>query len=906
VTLPTDPHEPLRDDVSMLGGMLGDTVRASEGHAVFEIVERVRRLAKQARSGGAHEVDSLEQELRELPLETAVPVARAFSHFLTLANIAEQHHRIRRRRDYLRDPASPPQPGSFDDVFARLLDAGVSPATLADTVTGLRIELVLTAHPTAITRRTLAQKHLQIADALARQDRLDLTVPERDEILEALRREIVAMWGTDDVRPRRPTPMEEVRTGLYIFEQAVWDALPRSLRALDAALRRATGRSLPLDAAPIVFGSWIGGDRDGNPAVTPEVTRDACRTARAIADTLYLREIEALWMELSIVNATPELRERAGDAREPYRAVLRGLADRLRAAGHGDLRETLELCHRSLVATGQSALADGRLTDVLRRLAAFGRSLVRLDVRQHAERHAAAIDAIARHAGAGSYLDMSEEDRTAFLVRAMDERRPVPADLDVDDDVRAVFDTFNALAEIPADSLGAYVVSMTKAPSDVLAVEYLQQAYGTSLRVVPLFEEVATLEHAGETVRAILTAMAGPTTSAKATVVEKTRPAGETIEVMIGYSDSAKDGGRLTANWQLYKAQESVVAACRDAGVQLTLFHGRGGSIGRGGGPTRLAIQSQPPGSVDGRLRVTVQGEMIEAQLGLRDIAVRTLEVYITSVVESTLDQPSPVPAEWRATMDRLAETAHATYRGVVYGDPRFIEYFRAATPERELGHVPIGSRPAHRGGDERTSAASEPRERRGVGVPASEREGGSGGAKSPGVKIESLRAIPWVFAWTQTRLLLPSWLGVGEALEEAIGRGELPRLRGMVRGWPFLGSTLRLIEMALAEADPAIAAEYDRQLVPEELRRIGVDLRGRLWRARGAVLQVLGAESLLADNPVLRRSIEVRNPYVDPINIVQIALLSRLRADETVEPALWQAFLITVNGIAAGMRNVG
>jgi phosphoenolpyruvate carboxylase len=409
---------------------------------------------------------------------------------------------------------------------------------------------------------------------------------------------------------------------------------------------------------------------------------------------------------------------------------------------------------------------------------------------------------------------------------------------------------------------------MTKAASDILAVEYLQQAHGSALRVVPLFEEVATLERAGDTMREV---MASRTPAG----VGGTFRSADPVEVMIGYSDSAKDGGRLTANWQLYKAQESVVAACRDAGATLTIFHGRGGSIGRGGGPTHLAIRSQPPGSVDGRLRVTVQGEMIEAQMGLPDIAVRSFEVYATSVLEATLRPGVPASADCRAAMDRLAATAHRVYRGIVYEQPRFLDYFHAATPEHELGLMPIGSRPPRRGG-----------------------AGGTG--------IESLRAIPWVFSWTQTRLLLPSWLGVCEALEEAIARGELAHLREMIRDWPFFEATLRLIEMALAEADPAIAASYDRELVPDELQDVGVDLRGRLDRARRGVLQVLDARTLLDDDPVLRRSIDVRNPYVDPINLVQIALLARLRGDETVDPSLWQAFLVTVNGIAAGMRNVG
>jgi len=465
------------------------------------------------------------------------------------------------------------------------------------------------------------------------------------------------------------------------------------------------------------------------------------------------------------------------------------------------------------------------------------------------------MDAIAQASGAGSYLAWPEAQRQEFLARAMQERRPIPERLGTDADVRDILETFAMLKRLPPETLGAYVVSMTQAPSDIMAVEYLQQAHGSELRVVPLFEEVATLEHAGETVRAMYAAGL------------------RTPEIMLGYSDSAKDGGRLAANWQLYKAQESVVGAAHDAGVPLTLFHGRGGSIGRGGGPTHLAMQSQPPGSVNGRLRVTVQGEMIQSQFGLADVALRTLEVYATSVLEATLTPPAPARPEWRTAMDRLAATAHGVYRQVVYDDPDFIAYFRSATPEREVGLVPIGSRPARRGGD--------------------------GG-------VESLRAIPWVFAWTQTRLILPSWLGAGEALSDAFARGERDAIRAMARGWPFFAATLRLIEMAIAEADPVIAEAYDRELVGVALRKKGEDLRARLAVARRTVLDALDLPSLLADNPVLRRSIDVRNPYVDPINIVQIALLKRLRDGSLVTPELWQAFMTTVNGIAAGMRNVG
>jgi phosphoenolpyruvate carboxylase len=887
----------------MLGEILGDTLRLREGQSLFDTVERVRALSKKARAGTA-QLDALAAVLRDLPVDAALPVARAFSHFLTLANIAEQHHRVRRRRDYQRNPSAGPQPASSEETFPRLIAGGVTPEALYDTVTNLQIELVLTAHPTEITRRTLIHKHLQIADALMRLDRPDLTVPERAETIDELRREIAGAWETEEIRPRRPDPLDEVTSGLLIFEQTVWDALPRYLRSLDAALRRATGKPLPLDAAPIRFGSWIGGDRDGNPYVTPEVTRLACFSARWRAADLYLREVDALRLDLSMTDAIPELRSRAGDAREPYRAVLRDVRARLLAtrelagrdlaehartrASNGraptpqagavvdpsarhraytsidELPEAIALCYRSLVETGQQVIADGRLADLLRRIAAFGLTLVRLDIRQHAARHVATLDAITRQLGIGSYAKWPEEKRCAFLVEGL--RQPAGGGLpdlpSAPSEVVEVLDTYREIAAIHPESLGAYVVSMAEAPSDVLVVSYLQRLAGCSLRVVPLFEEMDALRGAAETMNTLFA------------IPEYRSGIADRQEVMVGYSDSAKDGGRLAANWALYTAQESLVKAARESGVQLTLFHGRGGSVSRGGGPTYLAIQSQPPGSIDGRLRVTEQGEMIQAQFGLPDIAVRTLELYTTATLDATLAPAASPPDSWRRAMDGLAATAQRVYREVVYEEPRFVPYFRAATPEVELGAMPIGSRPARRNN--------------------------SGG-------VETLRAIPWVFAWTQTRLLLPTWLGTGEALAEAFAGGGRDVLRELYRDWPFFRSTIDLIAMVLAKADARIAGEYDRQLVPDDLASLGADLRRRLGETIDAVREVTGRPELLADNAVLRRSINVRNPYVDPINLVQIELLRRLRRDGAkASQDVWSAFMITVNGIAAGMRNTG
>lgn len=886
-TLPS-PHAPLQADVRLLGELLGATLREQEGIPLYETVERVRVLAKDARAGVASR-DALARTLRGLSVSDSLTVARAFAHFLGLANIAEQHHRIRRRRDYQRTPDAPPQRGSLDESFPRLLAAGVSPAALREAVASMRVELVLTAHPTEVVRRTVRQTQRRIADLLGERDRPDLTPDEREELTRALAAEVTTLWLTNEVRREAPTPFEEVTWGLVSFEQTIWDALPRTLRALDRGLREATGEGLPLDAVPIRFGSWIGGDRDGNPNVTPLVTEQAVMLARWMATDLYRREIEALRSELSMHRANAEVRKAVGDAPEPYRALLKPVVarllrmrDRMTAMLHaGDrymadpaeyadadaLAEPLLACHRSLHETGAGRVADGRLLDILRRLPSLGLSLARLDLRQEAGRHADALDAIVRAAGLESYTERSEEARQAFLEgelagRTSVVRAAIASGGSFGAEVDDVLDTVRTAASLPRDALGAYVISMAGAPSDVLAVQLLQEAAGVSppLRVVPLFETVDDLQHAAGVVDALL---ALPWYRSRV---------GEAIEVMIGYSDSAKDGGRLAAAWELHAAQERLVDVAARHGVHLTLFHGRGGSVGRGGGPTHLAIQSQPPGSINGTIRVTEQGEMIDAKFGLPAIADRTLEVYATATLEATLLDAPPVPAAWRTRMQALADASRAHFRRTVYETPEFIAYFRTATPEPELGRLRTGSRPARR------------------------REGGG---------VQSLRAIPWVFAWTQTRLLLASWLGVGDALEEALAEGHGAELAAMYRDWPFFRSTLELVEMVVAKASPEIAALYDAALVPPQLQPIGIALRDRLARTERALLAVTGHAHLLEGNPVLRRSIAVRNPYVDPINLVQVEVLHALR-EPGADPALVEAFLRTVNGVAAGMRNTG
>lgn len=886
--LDEDRHKPLRDDVRALGEILGDTLRQRGGARLLDTVERVRALAKGARTRDDSSFQELAALLSSLTVDEARPVARAFSHFLGLANIAEQHHRLRRRRQYGLRRDAPAQPGSLESVCSELHASGVTPEELHHAFESLEIELVLTAHPTEAARRTVLQKHRRVATLLAARDRPDRTADERESIEAQLRRVVLELWETDEIRHRRPTPSDEARWGLAVAEQTLWDGLPRFLRELDRCLVRHAGRPLPFEAAPIRFASWMGGDRDGNPNVTPAVTEHVILLSRWMAANLFHREIEKLRGELSIGTASDELRERVGGAREPYRELLRRLRDRLAATRRSiedrldiadrsapapeadlvvdpdDLLEPLRLVRRSLEESGCGALARGSLLDITRRAAAFGPALLRLDLRQEAGRHAAALDAVTRSLGLGSYRLWDEEERVRFLAERLAAGEPlIPRDGTFEDDaIRDTLETFRMAARQPRSSLGAYVISMARVASDVLAVRLLQRDAGIDppMRVVPLFETKSDLERAGRVLDALLS------------VETYRRSIGDRQEVMIGYSDSAKDVGRLASAWALYRAQERVVEVCRRHGVRPTLFHGRGGTVGRGGGPTWLAIRSQPQGSIDGRLRVTEQGEMIEAKFGLPGLVLRTLELYATGVVSATL-RPEPEPrSEWLEAMDRMAAASRRAYRRLVRGGESFLDYFHAATLIDELGHLRIGSRPAHR---------------------------------QPGRSLESLRAIPWVFAWTQTRLMTPAWLGLGEGLEREDERA----LKAMYRDWSFFRSTIDLIDMALAKSEPRIAAEYDARLVQEALRSVGNDLRRRRDRTATAVRALTGQKRLLGGNPVLRRSIDVRNPYVDPINLIQIEILRRLRARgcrSSEEDRLRETLLVTINGIAAGMRNTG
>lgn len=871
----------LRENVHLLGELLGNTIREQHGDLFFDKIEKIRKGAKAARRGSAEGAQQLAETLDGLADDELLPMTRAFNQFLNLANIAEQYHSVRRRQSG--EPA-PFEAGVLSDLLTRLLSEGMHGDNLARQVGRLDIELVLTAHPTEVSRRTLIQKYDAIAAQLAARDHTDLSAAELAQIELNLQRLIAEAWHTEEIRRSRPTPVEEAKWGFAVIENSLWQALPNVLRRTDQALHRTTGLRLPLDVAPIRFASWMGGDRDGNPNVTAAVTREALLLARGVAAELFLRDVEGLITTLSMQTASDELRQHTGDAAEPYRTLLKGLRDRLVATrdwaasardsdqppsravlqDNRELRQPLELCYQSLHACGMGVIADGPLLDTLRRVSAFGLFLVRLDIRQDSARHVSAMAEITDYLGLGHYDQWDEQQRLDFLQHELNNRRPLlPPHFQPSAETAEVLATCRVAAQSPAGSLGSYVISMARGASDVLAVQLLLKEAGLQrpMRVVPLFETLDDLNNAGPAIDRLL-ALPG----------YRRRLQGPQ-EVMIGYSDSAKDAGTTAAAWAQYRAQENLVEICRAHDVELLLFHGRGGTVGRGGGPAHAAILSQPPGSVVGRFRTTEQGEMIRFKFGLPDIAEQNLNLYLAAVLQATLlPPPMPDPA-WRSLMDELAADGVAAYRSVVREHPQFVEYFRQATPEQELGRLPLGSRPSKR------------------------RAGG----------VESLRAIPWIFAWTQTRLMLPAWLGWEQALHAALQRGEGARLAEMRAQWPFFSTRIDMLEMVLAKADADLARRYDERLVTAELQPLGADLRDRLSQAVAAVLNLTGQTELLAHSPVSQESFSLRNTYLDPLHLMQVELLARSRQQQNpLDSPLEQALLVSVAGIAAGLRNTG
>ncbi|WP_445611344.1 phosphoenolpyruvate carboxylase [Hafnia alvei] len=876
-----EQYSAMRSNVSMLGKLLGDTIKEALGENILDRVETIRKLSKSSRAGNDASRQELLTTLQNLSNDELLPVARAFSQFLSLTNTAEQYHSISPHGEAASNPEVMAQ------LFTRLKNNNLSDEQIKKAVDDLSIELVLTAHPTEITRRTLIHKLVEVNNCLSQLDHSDLADYERNQIMRRLRQLVAQSWHTDEIRKNRPSPIDEAKWGYAVVENSLWEGVPAFLREFNEQLENSLGYQLPVEAVPVRFTAWMGGDRDGNPNVTADITRHALLLSRWKATDLFLRDIAVLVSELSMTECTPELRALAGggDVQEPYRELMKKLRTQLtetqvylaakikgeRATRPDNLLvkneqlwEPLYACYQSLKACGMGIIANGQLLDTLRRVHCFGVPLVRMDVRQESTRHSEALAELTRYLGLGDYESWSEADKQAFLVRELNSKRPlVPRQWEPSAETKEVFDTCRVIAEAPQGSIAAYVISMARTPSDVLAVHLLLKEAGCpyALPVAPLFETLDDLNNAEDVMTQLLS-------------IDWYRGfiQGKQM-VMIGYSDSAKDAGVMAASWAQYRAQEALVNVCEKAGVALTLFHGRGGSIGRGGAPAHAALLSQPPGSLKGGLRVTEQGEMIRFKLGLPQVTISSLSLYTNAILEANLLPPPAPKQEWRDLMDELSDVSCDMYRGYVRENKDFVPYFRSATPELELGKLPLGSRPAKR---------------------------------KPNGGVESLRAIPWIFAWTQNRLMLPAWLGAGAALQAAVDEGKQSTLETMCRDWPFFSTRIGMLEMVFAKSDLWLAEYYDQRLVDEKLWPLGKQLRDQLSKDIKVVLTIANDDHLMEDLPWIAESIALRNVYTDPLNVLQAELLHRSRSLPEPDANVEQALMVTIAGVAAGMRNTG
>ncbi len=910
-----DKDLPLREDIRLLGRLLGDTVREQRGAAVFDIVERIRQSSIRFRRDEDGEArEELERTLNALPRSEAIQIIRAFGFFSHLANIAEDQHHIRRNRAHAFAPSAPRE-GTMAYTLARLRAAGIAPERLRQFFAEAMVVPVLTAHPTEVRRKSMIDREMEIADLLATLDRETLTPDERAANETALRRAILTLWQTNLLRRTRLQVTDEVNNGLAYYDYTFLHELPRLYAELETELAAhgAANGTLP---SFLRMGSWIGGDRDGNPFVNATVLRDALRLQSAKALRHYLGELRLLGAELSLdsrlVEVSPSLAELAARSPdrsafrryEPYRRAITGIYARLAAtmrelehgdplqapvgsapayANSGELLADLTIIANSLVANGSELLAKGRLRDLRRGIDVFGFHLAAIDLRQNSDVHERVVGELLEAAQAGTdYAGLSEDQRVRLLSMELATARPLASRfITYSDETTSEIAIVRAAAEAhrrygPA-TVPHYVISKATSVSDVLEVGILLKEAGLlhpregtlDLDIVPLFETIEDLRNCGEIMEALL---------GMPEYMRFLDSRGRIQEVMLGYSDSNKDGGFLTSGWELYKAEIGLVEVFRRHDVGIRLFHGRGGSVGRGGGPSYQAILAQPPGAVQGAIRITEQGEVIASKYSNAELGRRNLETLAAATLEATLlraDAAAPRP-EYLDLMERLSGDAFRAYRNLVYETDGFVRFFRESTVISEIANLNIGSRPASR-------KASE--------------------------KIEDLRAIPWVFSWAQMRLMLPGWYGFGSAVAswlEAEPETGMDTLRAMYREWPFFQMLLSNMDMVLSKSDIAIASRYAELVSDAALReQIFTRLRGEWQASIEALLAIMEHNQLLEGNPLLARSIRNRFPYLDPLNHMQIELLRRYRSGDGDEDVVTGIHL-TINGIAAGLRNSG
>lgn len=915
----------LRRDIRFLGNILGEVLVHQGGNELLDIVEKIREASKSLRAvflPELHEefkgmINSLEPEIRH-------QVIRAFAIYFQLVNIAEQNHRIRRKRDYERSAGEAVQTGSIEAAVRDLKEQGFSFSEAQEILEGMSLELVMTAHPTEAMRRAILDIHKRIADDVMQLDNPTLTFREREQLREKLLNEVITLWQTDELRDRKPTVLDEVRNGMYYFHETLFHVLPEVYQELERCLSKYYPEHLWHVPTYLRFGSWIGGDRDGNPSVTANVTWETLRMQRKLAIREYQGQLSELFKYLSfsttIVDVTDELlasiqRDRLqvtlkktpqwNNEKEPYRIKLTYMTEKLhnvlddskkdtseRYADVNGLIEDLKIIDRSLRHHYADYVADTHIKKLIRMVELFGFHTATLDIRQHSKEHENAMtEVLANMNIVSNYAELNEDEKVALLERLLNDPRPLTSPYqeysDSTTECLNVYRTvFQAQKEFGKHCITSYLISMTEAASDILEVMvfakevglFRKEADGTvvcTLQSVPLFETIDDLHAAPGIMRRLFN---------MPIYRQSVAAMNDLQEIMLGYSDSNKDGGVVTANWELRVALKQITAAAKDFGVKLKFFHGRGGALGRGGMPLNRSILVQPPETIGGGIKITEQGEVISSRYSLRGIAYRSLETatsaLITSAIQAKLrTNHNPEEDKWDEIIAGISEISLNKYQDLVFREPDFLKFFKESTPLGEVGELNIGSRPSKRKNSDR---------------------------------FEDLRAIPWVFAWTQSRYLFPAWYAAGTGLYTYYqGKEEnLKVLQEMYQNSTFFKSLIDTLQFALIKADLVIAKEYAKMCNDAEAKeRILGQIEQEFLLTKEMILKITGVTEILDNNPGLQESIKQRNPYVDPLSYLQVQLLLELRAIREAgqdDPVLLREVLLTINGIAAGLRNTG
>ena len=884
------PTKLLREDIRYLGNILGRVIKKQEGENFFNLVEKIRKLSKANKSNNSskHSHKRIIREIKKLNPKNTFKLTRAFAHFMNFINLAESIDASRSLNIYENDQKNVSNKNIFiEEIFEELFENKKIPDTkIYNLAKNLNIGIVLTAHPTEVKRRTLIQKYHKITEILEQRDLLK-NFPTKLSLLDKkLYDEFTIIWNTDDLKRVRPTPFDEARWGLAIIEDSLWDTIPKVYRRLNSIFVKNMGKGLPKNFNPIEFGSWMGGDRDGNPFVTSKVTKEVILLSRWEAAKLYEKSLTKIIRSYSMQNCSKKIFSKVGKTFEPYRVYLRPLRDKMRNThrlieqhliykkpldrskllnSKEEILKPLRVVRESLEENQNENIASGDLLDLMRRAKCFGINLAKLDIRQESSRHTQLLNELIKSKFNKNYNKLSEDKKIQLLKSLILSKKNIINKFNFKNkENKEVWSTFKTLADEPSECLGAYVISMTTSASDILSISFLQKEakIKEKLRVVPLFETLDDLINAKSIMESLFSK------SWYRRLIKNKQ------EVMIGYSDSSKDAGKICASWHQYKAQEQIIKLAKKYSIEVVFFHGRGGSAGRGGGPIQATLRSQPPNSVNGKIRITDQGEVIQQKYGYEPLAKYNLCSYIGAVTEATLNPP-PVPKNnWRTLIEKMSDISKSSYRKNINQSTEFIKYFKTVTPHVALGKLSIGSRPSKRKNID---------------------------------NIKSLRAIPWVFAWTQIRLMLPAWLGSAEALRYANIKQFRKTLYEMEKNWPFFNSMLDMLDMVISKADPDISKIYEEYLADEKLKRVGQKLRFQFQVIKELNKQITPKE-IIKLRKEFRTSVIVRNIYSEVLNIIQPLVMNKIKKNKNKnnKKYLNDALLTSIAGISAAMKNTG